>query len=245
MTVIPIYTVPQVANIFDMGLEARIHMIISSVYGRSHFTIFRHSTNTFDFLIRDIDRQPKVQTGTVEILIYNDRNDIILTIPLTVQDADRAHYRATISTEQSSNIELGYYTWVVRHVDGTTRLLYTNQHYETKGTLVVKEGIPQPIHPSVTIDSFTPEAGTFITSSLPAINQTGNHSIATTMTDYTGSIIVEATHDANPTIDDWVEVETFIYTAETGIVNENFIGNYTYVRFVISNEGVTSLTYRN
>lgn len=247
MNVIPIYVVPQVANIFDMELEARIHMIISSVYGRSHFNLYRHTTNTLDFLLRDLDRQPKVQTGTILMVIYDQRDDIVLEVPLVIHDAPRAHYRAVISPNDLM-LDLGNYTWMIRHTDVTTRLLYTNLNYETRGTITLQEGMPQPITPTVVVDNFLGSLNEFYSGAIDAQTQTGNHSLVIDLTNYTGTITVEVTQDqdAPTTNEGWAVLEEYEFTDATGLHNRNPTGNFTYMRFWLSSlTGMNSITYRN
>lgn len=246
MNVINVYVVPQVANIFDMRLEAKAHMITASLYGRSHFYLYRHADNVFDFLIRDIDRQPKPQTGLVELIVYDDRNHQAIVTPLVVENAPRGHYRATLP---NIDLPLGKYTWNIRHTDGaTTRLLYTNQNYDVFGTLEVREGFPDIITPETVIDAFLPNTGSFVSSALSAASKTGNHSFALSLTNYTGIVQVEVSQDTGVPVnnEDWVTLAQYQYSDHTALVNQNLTGNYTFIRFRVSSiSGLASITYRN
>lgn len=254
MSAIPIFKVPQVANITVQGINARMHMIIASTYGRSTFRLFRRAQNDFDFLLRDIDRQPVVLEGDLSLLINDNLNNLVMERPLVVVNEARGHYRCTFTLEDTLDIQPGLYSWCVKHIDteDIERIMYTNQDYTVRGIMEVQDGFLTPLEHPETITTFTPDNGGFITSTFLGAakvhNNSGNHSILLHLDDYTGTIFIDASlDDATPSDNaEWVPVQNIVYTDQTGIINVNFFGNYTFVRFrMTSATGLEKIVYRN
>ncbi len=255
MSAINIYSVPQVAHLTVAGVNARKHMVTHSAYGRSTFKLFRRVDNDFDFLVRDIDRQPVVLPGAMMFHIWDDTGSSLLSLPLTVANSARGHYRLSIPAADTTSIRSGIYVWSVTNENSSiTKLLYTNQDYGSQGILEVAEGLLEPVEAPYEIEAeaMTPLGGDLHSSSLPGSllvnNLTGNHSMVAHLEGYTGRIIIKATLDEQPPAadNDWVDVHTEVFTNVTGGISVNFQGNFTFVKFVASNaEGFTKITYRN
>ncbi len=230
-------------------------MIISSTYGRSTFRLFKRAQNDLDFLLRDIDRQPKVVEGDLYLIINDDYGQTILEKEMTVINETRAHYQVSITAEETLDLNPGLYSWCVKFVDSSDveRILYTNQDYTVRGVIEVSDGFVEPLDQPYTITSFTTSLGISATSAYPGAvkshNNTGNHSIVVYMEDFVGTIFVDATVDNEIPVDDndWQQVAQFVYEdASTDNDLLNFYGNFNYVRFRVSNtNGITKIVYRN
>ena len=124
-----IYSVPQVANLTVMGVNARMHMIIASTYGRSTIRLFRRAHNDLDFLVRDVDRQPVNLTGTLTMVIFDDNGNTLLSKDLVIQNTQRSHYKVGITSDDTLLLSPGLYNWTVKFTDQNEvdRLLYLDE----------------------------------------------------------------------------------------------------------------------
>ena len=254
MSAIPLYVVPQVANIFDTGINARMHMIIASTYGRSNFRLFRRAQNEFDFLLRDFDRQPKILEGDLFLIVNDETNNTVIERPLVIENEPRAHYRCTFTADDTLDIQPGLYSWCIKYIDhdGIERILYTNQDYSVRGIMEVQDGFLIPLDDPFIINTFTPDNGGFKTSAYPgsikANNHTGNHSIVLYLTNYTGTIYVDVSLDETTPVDDadWLPLTSFAYAGVTNTISNSFFGNFNFVRFrMTSSTGIEKIVYRN
>jgi hypothetical protein len=255
MSAINIFSVPQVANLTVAGVNARMHNVTHSAYGRSTFKLFRKVQNDFDFLVRDIDRQPVVLPGALLFHVWDDGGTSLLSLPLTLVNPKRGHYRLTISADDTHAIRSGIYVWsVTNEINAITKLLYTNQDYGSQGILEVSEGVLEPIDDPYTLDpdSMTQLSGELYSSPLPGAmrnnNRTGNHTVLAYLTDFTGRLTIQASVEEQAPTDEagWVNVDTVLWANQTGVIPVNFQGNFTYVKFSITDaEGFTKLVYRN
>lgn len=249
-----IYSIPQVANLTVSGVNARMHMVIASTYGRSSFQISRRAQNDLDFLIRNVDREPVPIVGTLSFIVYDKRGNTVFEKDLVLKNAQRAHFVCPITPAESLSMEIEQeYYWLVRHVDAddAPRILYTNHDYVVHGVLTATEGFLYPVDEPFVIETFTPTMGQYITSAFPGTasgSNTGEHSVVNYLVDYTGTISVYATLDREVpfNLEDWVLVTSEDYTDYTGTSPIHFEGNFMYVQFRLSSiTGVTKLNYRN
>lgn len=230
-------------------------MVTHSAYGRSTFKMFRKVQNQFDFLVRDIDRQPVVLPGVLSFNVWDDSGMILLNLPLTVVNAARGHYKLIIPAETTHPIRSGIYVWSVTNTDNAiTRLLYTNQDYGSQGILEVAEGMLEPLDDPYVIEpsDMTPLGGKLYSSTLPGAwrnnSTSGNHTVVAYLDNFTGRLQINATvDDQAPTNETgWVEVKSEDFDHRTGTIAISFSGNFTYVQFLITNApGFTKLIYRN
>lgn len=255
MKAINIYSVPQVANLTVAGYSTRSYMITQASYGRSTFNLFRRVQNDFDFLVRDIDRQPVVVTGTLIFHVWDDSGNALLSLPLTIVDASRGHYSLGITADDSASIRSGIYMWSVTNTDASvTKLLYVNKDYGSQGVIQVSEGLLEPIDDPfvMTVDTMTPLMQDLYSTSYPGAalsdNNTGAHTVVAYLTNYTGRLLIKASMDEQPPTDpsSWSDVDAQMFIDQSGTTVINFTGNFTYVQFTISNTpGFDKLVYRN
>ena len=71
----------------------------------------------------------------------------------------------------------------------------------------------------------------------------GLHTVQYTYVGFTGTIIIEATLEINPTDEDWFTVHEYVATQESSSKIANFTGNYVWIRaYLIFSDGtVTSI----
>lgn len=229
-------------------------MITHSAYGRSTFKLYRRVQNEYDFLVRDIDRQPVALGGDLVFHVWDDSGTSVISLPLTIHNPDRGHYRVIIPAADTAAIRSGLYVWgVTNDAGGVSKLLYTNQDYGAHGIVDVTDGIPtRPDEPVVVeFDDMTPlddfrYTGAF--NGAAADNPTGNHTMVAYLEEYTGDITIQGTTDGEIPVDDsgWIDIEIVEYQDATGTLATNFVGNFTYVRFLVSDSnGMKKLAYRN
>lgn len=138
----------------------------------------------------------------------------------------------------------GSYSFVLQIRDSAdtipiTTPLYTDRNYSTNGVVYVDYGAIPPISAGATITSFTSRSSYFYSSALagpsPA-NPSTQQTAAFYQTNFSGTIIVQASMDGQPSNDDtgWIDVETYNANGITGTNAISFIGQYKWVRFKIS-----------
>jgi hypothetical protein len=63
----------------------------------------------------------------------------------------------------------------------------------------------------------------------------GLHTAQYSLTEFTGTVNIQATLSIDPTTDDWFTVYTQAYSTSSGSFVTNFTGNYVWIRAHISN----------
>jgi hypothetical protein len=154
---------------------------------------------------------------------------------------------ALLTLNESDTIDLTRtdYQFSIRKLetDGTYTPTYSNTYYGINGTLHLLQDIYPVLRDSVKIESFNKfyvddqmryEHYSGIISADPEFNSNSAlHTAVFYMTDYRGSVKIQATMDNSPTINsNWATIETRTYDQFTGIDYVNFNGVYSFVRFI-------------
>lgn len=250
---------PQVKNLVVDGVDStRDYMIISSHYSNPEVKLFRNVTNPLDFLVKDYDRQPVAAAGQLRLLIWTKSDQPpVFQQPLTTVNAAKGHYKITLTPQDTAALPLGFYSWsVVRSVSAVDTMLFTDRNYATDPTLQIVEGIPQALFVPIELNptTFTPDTLNNIlhhfSSAIPASGLLGGqHTAVLSMTNFTGVVLVQGSMEADaPTNEQWINVSTLTYNAQSGNVSVSFEGNFTWTRFAfaaIVPQGLTNISYRN
>lgn len=200
--------------------------------------VFRGIENSIDFRVRDIDRKPVVlAVGTVLDLVVKSEDRERIVKRLSVLDANRGVYRATIDDEElPTDTNLLNYFLVMTDANGHEHLLFTDRSRGPKGTFVIADGPNNGPSPTLEItgSDLLPQGAALRSAALES--EGSLHTIVVENDFFTGTLVVEATLDESPAITDdrWFEVERRNYVDQVDRDIINVTGNFSYVRFKVS-----------
>ena len=145
----------------------------------------------------------------------------------------------TITEEDLNNFDAIRYHYGIKMVTeaGVQYPIYVDDNYSAAGVVEVHgnayPGPAKPVEP--TIGAYN--SGVAYTSVVELDNGCLGHNTAVYyLTGFTGDITVQAYLDDSGSVSnsDYIDIETTSYTAETGVVYNNFLGMFAGVRFKIT-----------
>ena len=227
------------------------------VYNRNT-KIYRNVDNTLDFQIRNGDEKA-ISTGTQSLvfnLISRETEDLVLQKDCIAVDSTIGRFQVNITETDMYNLELGYYDFSLvletrNTVDSTTyevtgrQNLFIDDQYGALGTIEVYGNVTGEIKSSLEIKDFkevNPAAvgeedpKRFISGLIdgkPLLNRAGStHSFQYYMTDYTGSVEIEASLEEGAAPYNWITLDTQEYTAQSLNDSKTITGKYNWFRIV-------------
>ena len=227
------------------------------VYNRNT-KIYRNVDNTIDFQIRNGDEKA-ISIGTQSLvfnLISRETQDLVLQKDCTALDSTIGRFQVTITQTEMRDLELGYYDFSLvlenrNTVDSITfevqsrQNLFIDDQYGALGTIEVYGNVTGEIKSSLEIEDFkevNPAAvgeedpKRFISGIIdgkPLLNRAGSmHTFQYYMTDYTGSVAIEASLDEGGAPYNWIELDTENYTSNSENSSKNVTGKYNWFRIV-------------
>lgn len=254
--VVHVYSMPQVAHVTLDNFSSGDHMITSQHATNPLIRLFRNTDQRLDILAKTIDRRPLLFSATEEVhfKVFDKHNQTVIDVVAELEDFEKGHLFVIINRTQTGALQLGNYSWcmlVMDTLDGSSRLLFTDQNYGPNAPLKVLEGPLPPQEEALAIDPAALINNT-TTSTLVGAAQTTNisgvHSVVLGLTNYTGSMTVQATLDVGiPEADsEWTEVSVTEFEDVSEARHVGFIGNYNWVRLIFSTAmGLDSISYRN
>lgn len=227
------------------------------VYNRNT-KIYRNVDNTLDFQIRNGDEKA-ISTGTQTLvfnLISRETEDLVLQKDCVAVDSTIGRFQVSITETEMQDLELGYYDFSLvletrNTVDSTTyevtgrQNLFIDDQYGALGTIEVYGNVTGEIRSSLEIKDFkevNPAAvgeedpKQFISGLIdgkPLLNRAGStHSFQYYMTDYTGSVEIEASLEEGAAPDNWITLDTQNYAAQSLNDSKTITGKYNWFRIV-------------
>ncbi len=168
--------------------------------------------------------------------------------------APKGHFKFSFTKNETSALVIGQdYSWcctVENSGNSTVRMLHANRDYGTHSPAMILEG-PVPLRQEsqiITVGSLSQNASSALVGAAQVANFSGVHSLVFGLDDYTGTIVVQATIDDNipDTEQEWTTISTTELEEETSNKHIGFVGNYMWVRFIVSTTtGIDSISYRN
>jgi hypothetical protein len=202
-------------------------------------------TNTIDVYIKDIDRKPvTLDNGSSPVLyiLSRDTPKVLLSRTMTLVDATKAWWRFSIAPADVADWPDGPLDYVVTvSADaGLESMLYTDQGYGPKGTVIMLSGpVPVTRQPIVVAASDMATRQKIIyTGALVGSAQAGHLGVQTAAiyaTGFTGTVTAQGLLDTTATTDDtqWGDITALDLTNATGPQAMSFEGNYYWVRFKV------------
>jgi hypothetical protein len=251
--VINVYRLPHVLHVTLDHFVSGDHMILSQQATNPSLRVFRNTDQKIDILVKTIDRTPVLidDDQIINFRVYDRANHEVISVEAVLENYDKGHYSIELSKVITGSLELGNYTWAMVLVsDDLERLLYTDKDYGANAPLRVVEGPmpPQPAAIQISTESLTGGATGALKGAAQVANPLGVHSLVLGLDDYFGTVTVEATLDRDiPQLDsEWTPIKLVEYTSEFDLHHIGFVGNYTWVRVLFSDEiGLKTISYRN
>lgn len=255
MSAIHIYRIPQVVDL-TLGSGG---VLMNYPVNRTDFRLFRHVDNEIEFWIKNIDRKAvAIPDGSVTLHITDYKTQrVLLTRDLIILDEDKGLARLFISGEEAAALSPGthHYSVIYTRSDGVQMILYTDRDRRGTGYVEVTEGpLPDPLEATpISMDEFVIRDSKYYSGAYmgaaSVMNYSGQHSLAISFSDFTGSFTVQGSLQAQPSSTDtqWFEVKKETYVDETGLVHFPFEGNLLWVRFVVVkvDGDIELIQYRN
>lgn len=258
---IRIFEIPQVVNlIFPESTTGEGPILMNYPANRTDFRLILGVTNNVEFFVRDIDRKATTVAGRSFTIRITDpaSNRLLLTQGLTVTIAEQALLRLTIGPDEMEDWPLGALRWSVTCDlgEGNEVMLWSDQDYTHYSELLLVEGpFPGPIDPIVSEGANLLHRDGFIwTGASPGPVTVGRPgsvaSFQITLTNFTGSITVQASLESQPDSGDenWFDVDTYDYhDAFTGDDGFTFSTNHNWFRlkFTSTQGNIVRVLFRN
>jgi hypothetical protein len=145
----------------------------------------------------------------------------------------------------TANLMIGNYTFTVKYLDNDGEFLpaYSNTYYGIAGTLHLLDDMFPVLTPSQTITSFLktsnysnnlyyyPSGNIY---AYPEYNSNNDavHTLAMYMTNFTGTVEIQATLNNQPDAQSYASITTLTYAQFNGIDYYNFHGVFTYIKII-------------
>lgn len=247
---IMVYKIPQIVQVtYPASLAFAGYFMDNYPINRTDFRMVRGIQNEINFYVRDVDRKPValINSETLTINIVDPAtNTLLLQRNLTTIDSTQGIYLLTVLPSEMDAWATTSARWSLSYnrADGSTVLMWTDRAYSPYSTLKVTEGpVPGPAPTVVlTTGDFTTNADTNLYSNALVGASThgfvgGAQTFMITMTGFSGQIRIDGSLIVAPVntsaSSDWFQVDLQTYTAKTGSVVLNEVGNYLWMRVVL------------
>lgn len=209
------------------------------VYERT-IKLFKEVDNVFTLVVRNQDQKAQFVDGSTTVLQISDTaNNLKLTKLGTVIDdgsstSTKGHIKFTITESDMLSLSKGYYHGAITHTgsDSVTSLLYADTRYDAAVRFEVVGDIFPELTDSIEITSFSLVDDEWVSSSVSANpNSNSNsalHTVAYYLTDFTGSIKIYGTLNANSSYATQSEQSEFYLIDSKNYTNQS---NNQYVNF--------------
>jgi len=242
------YQIPQIISLTVETIDLNITGFAMSNYpiNPSDISIFRGMSTTIQIMFRDIDsRFATIAAGlTPQVVFYDDTGTIYYQSDLSLIDVTQGLYDFVVKPTDLLSWTNGDLFYAISLRDGSNNLspVYTDRNYTVVGDVHVIYGpLPNPPTPTtILFSSFTRSGLIYYSGGYPGpnsdINPSGIQTAAIYQSGFIGSVIVQGTLDLNYTSDNtqWFDITNYnTSSAYTGVSSISFVGNYTFIRFLI------------
>lgn len=244
------YLYPNVVDVF-LNLSASWQAErYRNVYNRN-VKVYRGGDNRIDIQIRNSDQKPiPVTTGYVPVFVLVDkRQEQILKSDIIVDDAATGKAHITISSTMLRDIAPGPYQYSIILEARTGMVVterkptYIDSQYGAYATIEIYGDLyGEPVN-SLEVTKFNKESpnstgyagAPFYVSSLINANYdstfaNSNHTFAIYFTEYSGTVVIQASLDDNATPSNWTEVATLSPEEQSGLMYVNVEGKWRWFR---------------
>jgi len=239
----PCYLYPNKIDVYT-NLESWTDRRQRKVYQRT-FKTYRGCDNRLDLQVRNGDEKPRNISGYTAVfnIVVIDSNELILQKDCEILDATTGKIYVRITETEMLTLTQGSYLFSVylQDANGVKTPLYGDSQYGAIGRLeVVADMVGGPVA-SQTINTFSylgpdihgdPTDVYFseIVDAKPQFNNnSGLHTFAFYMTNYSGVVTIQGTLENSDNIFDWCDVETINFN-DSGIAYANITGIWSRLR---------------
>lgn len=202
--------------------------------------VYKGIDNIVKFKIRNNNQKDvNVAQSTFKLSVVDTvtGNEKFYTI-LDIENAQKGLLTTTISELDLLKLENNLYHYSIKMTDGegVDHPIYVDDNYGAAGVLEVHGKTFPGLSASVSATIGSSNLGVAYTSSIVNDYNSGLGTAAYYMTNFTGSIEIQAHMETASTVeeDDYFTVGTTVYNNENGVVYANFTGAFRAVRFKIT-----------
>lgn len=255
------------SNTFDviLDLDNTVKGANQDMYQRD-LTIQKGIKNQIRIQFKNSD-QKRIRIYNTQTFIFSMFDTInqrmLIEKPLTILDEETTSTKGlallTLDESDTLNLDRTSYNFTIKMTDGAGSYLptYSNTYYGMVGTIHLNNEIYPKLQDSIEIKNFNK---IYNDSILKYEYNSGNiyanpeyngsnalHTVAFYLTNYKGTVIVEATLDADPAVNsNYSTITSRTYTGFTGIDYINFNGVFSFIRVkYIPDQGPGDLTNDN
>lgn len=260
MQILPVYLYPNNLDVI-LDVDPTVQGVNQVMYQRD-LKIQKGIKNNVRIQFKNSDQKriPIDSTGTFVFSMFDTISQrLVIEKELSVLDVGTTATRgiALLSLTESDTLDLDkssyQYSIKMLDTDGTYLPTYSNTYYGIPGTLHILDDINPVLQPSTKVEDFQISfnaATNFYEYKSRALyanpefnSNTALHTVAVYMTNYSGTVSVQATLNNNP-IDQsfYATIETRTYSNFTGVDYINFNGIFSYVNILhVPAQGPTDL----
>ena len=256
MQLTPRYLVDNKINVISTdATEASLFVVeYRPVYSRQ-LKVYRGIDNTLQFRLFNSDQKPVLLSTNIPwIVIFDEHRNKIIERACTITDDQsstasltKGTFQVILTENDLLNVQQQYlsYNIYMRNADNTNTITYSNQNFESAGSIFLDSlAFPGP-KKSTSVTNFYVENSYWVAGSddatkieaQPGIN--GNdalHTVAIYSSSYIGTVEIQATLENQITgNNNWSTINTITFTgSESMPVPANFNGIFNYIRFKFS-----------
>lgn len=211
------------------------------MYYAKNVKLNRGVDNPIKFRIKN-QNQKNINVGSDEFFLYITdaaTNAEILNKTLIVEDATNGLVSTVITEEDLLYFNAVRYHYGIKMVSSTglEQPIYVDDNYSATGVVEIN-GTAYPDHSAsseLTVSSYEDNIAYTSTLTITAGNN-GIHTAVYYLTGFSGSITVQGHLEDSSAVseNDYIDVVTNTYTAQTGVVYTNFTGLFKGIRFKIT-----------
>lgn len=219
------------------------------------FVAHKGMNTAITFFVRGDDGKP-VQLHDKQVVataIKHNTNTVAFTKSLITTEPESGTCVLKITSTDIYEADSGMYSLILTYTDlsGNTSAIYMNHDKRVEYVLDLRDAvIPAPLEPTV-IDTFNPVVDNISLSntfagSAQGVHTSGLNTFAVYSTNATGTFVVEATLESDPTSTDWFTLsDPVTLTAQTGIQPYTYEGKFVWLRIRtdISDGTIDKITY--
>lgn len=251
MQKLPVYLY---TNLFDVTLDLDNNRGIHQTMYQRTLKIQKGVRNTVQLQFKNSDQKRiDISTQTFVMNVFNQEDhQLVMTKDLTIIDDGSTSTNilkglasVTFTESDTLGIDTKSYNFSITKLEegGSYSPTYSNTYYDVAGVLEVKNEILPAMKPSLAVTNFqrvfNPDSAAqqweFYSGNIrvnPELQSNhAQHTVAIYMTNFKGSVRVEATQENSPgTYGNYATISTKTYTGFTGSDYVNFNGVFTSVR---------------
>lgn len=224
-----------------------------SMFYTPNLKVYSGIDNHIQILFKNRD-QKKVNLSEKSawfIMFDKDSGTVLLSKPITIENEEKGIGSLLLTEHDLGNLTERYYSYSfkIENGDGITQIGYSDDNYSADGVLQLVHGVYPEFADSIVERFLTGNVGSSINVPSIARNSPHLHSaqVFFDVGGFTGSLTIEGTLSplvSNLNNDQYTVVKTIEYVDQVENELINWAGNFTAVRFIRSDTGISKILYR-